>query len=417
MGKVIITEAKNRLLLTLFDERKPIFMQTAPLLHQDSILGNIYVARVQNVVKSINGAFLAIQEKQTVYLPLTEKSKFLCVNRNLEEGELPRQGDELIVQVTGEALKTKQPTCSGSLSLTGQYCVCNYFGHGITFSKKLDAERKDLLNGIIKEADLPGRKNYNFTIRTNAGSLTDFTLLLEEMKLFINTFEELTACYQHRRVFSCLYQTDTEIIKILKDLPLDDYAEIVTDVEAVFELLKTNSVPTPNQAPISRILPETDKQQAYLYQNKPIRFYSDEQITLSKLYSLETHIEEALSKKVWLPCGGYLIIEPTEAMIVIDVNSGKTENRDKKNENYLLKVNLEAAKEIARQLRLRNYSGMIMVDFINMESKLHKQKLMSYLDSCLKEDKTPTRLIDMTPLGIVEITRKKVSKSLADFFK
>ena len=139
-------------------------------------------------------------------------------------------------------------------------------------------------------------------------------------------------------------------------------------------------------------------------------------ISLSKLYSIETHLEEALSKKVWLPCGGYLIIEPTEAMVVIDVNSGKTDPRDKKNTDYFLKVNLEAAKEIARQLRLRNYSGMIMVDFINMENKYHKEKLIKDFDLFLKEDRIPTRLIDMTALGIVEITRKKISKPLADFF-
>ncbi len=417
MGKVIITEIKNRLLLVLFDERKPVFMQTAPLLHQDSLLGNIYIARVQDVVKSINGVFLTIKEQQTVYLPLTEKNRFLCANRQLEEGDIPRQGDELVVQVTGEALKTKQPTCSGNLSLTGQYCVCNYFGHGITISKKLDTEKKALLEDAVKEAELPGRKKYKFTIRTNAGSLTDFKPLLDEMALFIKTFDELTDCYQHRKVYSCLYRTDAEIMKLLQDLPLDAYEEVVTDIEAFYELLKAYSVPSSYHAPVSRVLPMLTEQQTYLYQNKPIRFYMDEQLSLSKLYSLETHLEEALSKRVWLPCGGYLIIEPTEAMIVIDVNSGKTENRDKKNENYFLKVNLEAAKEIARQLRLRNYSGMIMVDFINMESKIHKQKLMSYLDSCLKEDKTPTRLIDMTALGIVEITRKKVNKPLADFFK
>ena len=139
-------------------------------------------------------------------------------------------------------------------------------------------------------------------------------------------------------------------------------------------------------------------------------------LSLSKLYSIESHLKEALGKKVWLPCGGYLIIEPTEAMVVIDVNSGKAEISSKhKNdlkENYILNINIEAAKEVARQLRLRNYSGMIMVDFINMSSDENKQKLLSILDTYLKEDTVKTRLVDMTALGIVEITRKKVNKPL-----
>ncbi len=127
-------------------------------------------------------------------------------------------------------------------------------------------------------------------------------------------------------------------------------------------------------------------------------------------------MKEALGRKVWLPCGGYLIIEPTEAMIVIDVNSGKTEGKGKKSSDFILKVNLEAAKEVARQLRIRNYSGMIMVDFINMESEEDRKKLLDSLDAWLSEDKIRTRLVDMTALGIVEITRQKISKPLSDYF-
>ena len=109
-------------------------------------------------------------------------------------------------------------------------------------------------------------------------------------------------------------------------------------------------------------------QAAYCHE-KPVRLYRDELLPLARLYSLETHLKEALGKRVWLPCGGYLVIEPTEAMTVIDVNSGKAVSKGKKNKESYLSVNLEAAKEVARQLRLRNYSGMIMVDFISMEKR------------------------------------------------
>lgn len=390
MGKVIITKQKNRLLITLFDDKRPVLMETAALPAEEGILGNIYLAKVQDVVKSINGAFLTIADQQTVYLPLSSKTSYLCANRKLDDGELPRQGDELVVQITGEALKSKQPTASCNLNMAGQYVVGDFFGHGIVFSKKLDAEKKAELENIIKSADLPGRKNYRFTVRTNAGELSDIAPLLDEMKTFIHRFDELKECYKYRKIHTCLYRSEQEVVRVIRNLPLASYEEIVTDEESVFTLLKD--------------------------EEKPIRLYKDEMLTLSKLYSMDTHLAEALSKKVWLPCGGYLVIEPTEAMVVVDVNSGKTDARDKKNADYFLKVNLEAAREIARQLRLRNYSGMIMVDFINMENKSHKDKLMKQLDSFLKEDKIPTRLVDMTALGIVEITRKKISKTLADFF-
>lgn len=415
MGKVIITKQKNRLLITLFDEKQPVFMETAALPQEEGILGNIYLARVQDVVTSIQSAFLKISDKQTVYLPLTEQASYLCANRELEKGETVRVGDELVIQISTEALKTKLPTASEKLTLTGRYCVCTFPGHGITYSQKLSSEKKQAISETLRSADIPDKKTCKFTIRTNAGNLKEYTPLLEEMADFAKTFRNLQECYRYRKVYSCLYQTQEELLKAVQNIPLQDYDEIVTDVEEVYEILQRQAVPLENESFISRHFPGAE-QRSYLYNERPLRFYRDEGYSLSKLYSIETHLSQALSKKVWLPCGGYLVLEPTEAMIVIDVNSGKTEKRDKKNDRYYLKVNLEAAEEIARQLRLRNYSGMIMVDFINMESEADKKILMSYLDTCLKKDKIPTRLVDMTALGIVEITRKKISNPLNKFF-
>lgn len=181
------------------------------------------------------------------------------------------------------------------------------------------------------------------------------------------------------------------MIKALQNIPISQYEEIVTDLPQAYEALKELTPP------------------------EALRLYADEQLPLAKLYSLETHLKQALSKTVWLPCGGYLVIEPTEAMTVIDVNSGKGSNgKGTAKEQLYLKVNREAAAEIARQIRLRNLSGMIMVDFINMESAKEEQTLLDDLDQLLKADPVKTRLVDMTALGIVEITRKKESRPLAE---
>ncbi|MBD5455874.1 MAG: ribonuclease E/G [Lachnospiraceae bacterium] len=392
MGKIVITRQKNRLLMALFDEKRPWLLESAALPENESILGNIYLAKVRNVVSGMKGAFLAISNEHTVYLPFNECSDLLCVNRDIAEVKDLHQGDEIVVQITGEALKTKQPTASTRLTLTGQYCVCSYFGHGIRFSKKISTEDQNCLGQSIKNEAIEGRKQYQFTIRTNADALDDLSPLFEEMKSFIHIFNDLKETYEHRTCYTVFYRTEPEIIRFIQNLPLGSYEEIITDELPVYDLLEDH------------------------FKGRNLRLYQDSMISLSKLYSMDTHLQEALSKKVWLPCGGYLIIEPTEAMVVIDVNSGKAESRKKKSTDYYLKVNLEAAKETARQLRLRNYSGIIMVDFINMESEEDNRKLLEYLDTCLKEDKVRTRLVDMTKLGIVEITRKKISRPIADYF-
>ncbi len=441
MGKIIITEKNNRLLLTLFDEKKPYLMEMASLPETESMLGNIYLAKVRDVVPGINSAFLSISNDKMAFLSLERCKDILCANRQLSKGDFLRQGDEIVVQIAGEALKTKRPAASERLTLVGQYCVCEYFGHGISFSQKLEKEKKrqifeeikqslSLRNDALPEGEqmapgdalnrkkvIEGRRRYHFTIRTNTENLETFAPLLDEMNSFVSVFDNLTAVYKHRTVYSCLYRREAEILDLIKNIPLNAYDEIVTDGAEVYKLLADGCKGI---------------------QDKKIRLYQDSMLSLSNLYSIETHLQEALGKKVWLRCGGYLIIEPTEAMVVIDVNTGKASSKAKgkaggrasegktdgasenkkgnRSYNYYLKVNLEAAQEVARQLRIRNYSGMIMVDFINMDSDEDNRTLLHALDAYLREDKVKTRLVDMTALGIVEITRKKTRKPLADFF-
>ncbi len=389
---MVITKEKSCLLLSLFEEKKPYFMRAVSLLQEETILGNIYLARVDQIVPGINGAFLSIDKKQKAYLPLAQMKNFLIGNRDLEDGEQIKPGDEVVIQIEGEALKKKQARASADLVLTGQYCVCSYWGNGLSYSKKLSEEKTSQIRNYLQNAALDGRKKYQFTIRTNVENLTDYEPLLAEMRSFIEIFDTLADTYRHRTCYTCFYHKESELISQIKNVSLVLYDEIVTDDADVFQRLEN------------------------VFTDKKIRFYQDNLLALSKLYSINTHLQEALGKRVWLPCGGYLVIEPTEAMVVIDVNSGKTESKGKKSRDYYLKVNLEAAKEVARQLRIRNYSGMIMVDFISMETKEDNQKLLERLDAYLQEDKVKTRLVDMTALGIVEITRKKVSRPLGDFF-
>ena len=179
----------------------------------------------------------------------------------------------------------------------------------------------------------------------------------------------------------------------IKNVSQGELTEIVTDENAIFDELKNIYAESPEM------------------QNK-LRFYQDT-FPLDKLYSIESKITEALSKKVWLKCGGFLIIEPTEALTVIDVNSGKFDKKGD-SEAFYKKVNEEAACEIARQIKLRNISGIIIIDFINMSLESNQKALLDTLSRCVSKDKVKTHVIGMTSLGLVEMTRTKTAKPLAE---
>ena len=197
----------------------------------------------------------------------------------------------------------------------------------------------------------------------------------------------------HRTGRVCVLEPECMADRILLQLVSpDEFSEIITDDPAVHTELK-------KYAEIH--LPST-----------PCRLYDDPMLSLSKLYNLDSKIDETFGERVWLKSGAYLIIQPTEALTVIDVNSGKFEARKGNDDQTAWKVNTEAAVEIARQLRLRNLSGIIVVDFINMRAEESRAGLLRQLKGLVQDDRIRTNVVDMTPLGLVEITRKKIMKPL-----
>ena len=182
-------------------------------------------------------------------------------------------------------------------------------------------------------------------------------------------------------------------LQFLKNRNLTEVQKITTDIPSVHEVLLQHLQDTK----------EAEK----------LHLYTDTQVSLFALYSLTHELERALHRQVWLPSGAYLVIDPTEALTVIDVNSGKNIKK-KAREELVFSVNVEAAHEIARQLILRNISGICIIDFIDMKEKEHREELMHILRMDLKKDKVPATLVDITRLGLVELTRKKVQKSLKE---
>lgn len=362
--------------------------------NSDLTLGNIYIGRIQKISKNINAAFVEISSETICYLPLEDMQNPIYTKKGTSK--LPQQGDELLVQVSREGIKTKLPSVTTNLTLHGKYVLLTTGNLQISISSKLSKQIRENLLQFATEEDkriLPtSQRSFGWLLRTNAGA-AEPSLLAKEMSRLYEQYQTLIQQAKFRTCYSCMLRTPAAYLTRLSNLYDHMFDRIMTDDEELYVEIKD-----------------------YLEEHQPedldkLGLYQDNLLPLKKLYSLESQLQEALGERVWLKCGGYLIIQPTEALTVIDVNSGKSDG-GKKKEAAILKVNLEAAKEIAHQLRLRNISGIVIVDFINMTLPESKQQLLSVLEQHLKQDPIKTVMVDMTKLSLVEITRMKKEKPL-----
>ncbi|NLZ81861.1 MAG: ribonuclease E/G [Clostridiales bacterium] len=354
----------------------------------DKILGNIYIGKVDNIVPSINAAFISFGNEQIGYYSLEENHKHNIINSK-KSGKL-MIGDQLLIQVSKENVKSKAPVVTSKISLTGKYSVLTVGNTHMSFSGKIN--KKTWKKELAKISENLLTDEFGFIIRTNA-AMAEFDLILDEMKALIKEYNRLKTEAKYRSCFSLIYKAPSTYLTNIRDVYTKDLEEILTDDETLYSEIKE-----------------------YLTKYQPmdltkLKLYEDKLWPLSKVYSIETVLEKALMKQVWLKSGGYLVIEQTEAFVVIDVNTGKFAG-NKNQQDTIIKINLEAAKEIARQLRLRNLSGIIVVDFIDMASNENKELLMSKFATFLSKDPIKTVLVGMSKLNLVELTRKKVKKPL-----
>lgn len=363
-----------------------------------TLLGNIYVGKVKNVLKNIDAAFVEIAGGQLCFLPLPEAQHPILVNRSFDGRILA--GDEILVQVQKDAVKTKDPVLTAKLSVTGTYASVSLGeSGGIRYSHKLSADEKAMIGTALAEITVP--ETMTAVIRTQSRILcgqddgqADFEPLQTELAALLEQAQKLLRTGNTRTVFSLLTENTPGYLRRLKAFrSFPD--KIITDELSVFQTLQSSC------------------QESAPDKCSRLCFYQNERLSLAALYGLAGKFSEVTSKNVWLKSGGYLVIEPTEALTVIDVNTGKYTGKKNTEETFSM-INEEAALEVARQLRLRNLSGIIVVDFINMAQKGANQKLLSLLRTACQSDPVPVRVVDMTPLGLVEITRKKVSRPLKE---
>ena len=391
-SKLVISSYKDKYLAVYFKDGKAYDIEV--LDKGLRILDSIHIAKVGNIVGNISAAFLDIvnpsnkDERLKAYYSLTDNKRHIYTD--FSEHEILKQNDEILVQITKEAAKGKACIASSNISLSGVYTVLSLGQGKITFSLKIDdkAWKEEIKAEIEGYLD----KNFNIVLRTNSYRV-DKELILKEIDLLSGEMRGLLEKARHTKALALIKLSDKEYIGLLKQYLNGELKEIITDIDEVFE-------------DISAYLKDSDKSKIPSF-----RLYKDELLPLNKLYALDSLIEGVKQRKVWLKNGAYIVMDYTEAMTVIDVNTGKTDI-NKSAEETVYYTNLEAAKEIARQLRLRNISGIIIIDFIDMKSKELRDKLFNKLNKELKEDKVRARAIDYTALNLVELTRQKIKKPL-----
>lgn len=390
--KLVITKLDRKILTTVLEDEQVVELHcTHEEKQTEAVLGNVYVGRVKNIVGNINAAFIEIARGVECYYAISENKKPIFTKK---VGKKPLCiGDELLVQVSKEAVKTKVPTVSGKLEFTGKYAVLTTGDTRIGASSKLPKDERERLIQIAKPYS---SEKYGIILRTNANGMDEEVIKAEVEKL-IQEYEHVVGISQTRVCFSCLKKAPKQYLTELKNIYQNGLTDIIVEDTDLYEEIKE-----------------------YLEQYQPedlekLRLYSDKLLPLHKLYSIEKHVENALKERVWMKSGAYLVIQPTEALTVIDVNTGKCIDK-KKDDGAYFKINMEAAKEAAKQIRLRNLTGIIIIDFINLSSKDMTDELLQYLQKELKKDSVATTLVDITKLQLVEITRKKIRKPFHEAF-
>lgn len=387
-NKLIITKNEGKILSFFLEDNEAVQINVEKEM-SDHILNNIYLGKVKNIVKNIDAAFVEIADGQMCYLSLDEVKNPIFANSQSSKGI--RIGDEFLVQVAKENIKTKAPVVTTNIGLTGKYSVLTHGKTTLGISNKIvDEEKKKAFRKFLSQYK---GQPFGIIIRTNAEQ-APLEVIEREIAQLVEQYMNLVQFGIHKARFSLLYKAPANYLCDIRDEYEDSMEEIITDDEQLYEEMKEFLSHYPEE------------------ERKKLTFYQDSMISLNNVYSIQSKLQKAMQERVWLKSGGYLVIQPTEALTVIDVNTGKAIAGKKKAEETFYKVNMEASKEIAKQLRLRNLSGIIIIDYIDMREEAHKDELLENLRELLSKDRIRTTVVDMTALNLVEVTRKKVRKPL-----
>lgn len=331
-------------------------------------VGSIYLGKVKKIIPSLNGAFVEISPGVQGYL-------------NVKGNVLPKQEEELLVQVLKEAHHHKNIALTKELTLVGEGVILSSKHNFIRFSKKISKKRREELKTLLDNSAI--EKDYGIVFRTIA-SEKNASELLEEICNLTQKMDDIIRQSKYRTCYCLLYKDQSFIQSIKKK-----GVKILTNDETLYQLI-----------------------QNYQLEGKLI-LADGRQLPLEAIYPMNTQLERLSSKKVWLKSGAYLFIESTEAFISIDVNSGKNVP-SKKGSQYFLKVNKEGLEEAFRQIRLRNLSGVILIDLIDMKEKEHQEEILMLAQTLAREDSLGIEVVEFSKLQFLVLTRKRRRPSLTE---
>lgn len=354
------------------------------------ILGNIYRARILNVLKGMDAAFLDIGEGKNAYLHVKDALSLdqMYGEEKLKINQVIRQGEELIVQVVKEALGNKGPKLTTHISIPARFMVLTPFSRKINISRKI--QKKTEINRLKELGQEIIQDNMGIIFRTNSNGV-DKDMLQEEYQSLVNIYRKIINEKNFKATPKLLYKEADPISKLIRDIYNERKYNIIVNTKEDYK----------------EILELQDSFSQNIKDN--LKLKKDFDSDLDPL--INSGLRLALNRVVPLDSGGTIVIDETEALTAIDVNTGKFIGSHSF-KGTVLTTNLEASDEIARQIRLRNIGGIIIIDFIDMKSRKDIGKVLSYLKESFKNDRNKPNLIDITKLGLVEVTRKRMGPTL-----
>jgi ribonuclease E len=392
---MVITQHGDRDQIAILEERT-LVQHYVTRAGAKSMVGNVYLGRVQNVLPGMEAAFVDVGRGRNAVLYAGE------VNYSPEdlEGRQPpriekvlKSGQSVLVQVTKDPIGGKGARLTAKISMPGRYLVLQPNWEITGISKRLDDGERRRLRALLKKIRPEG---HGLIVRTAAEGASEDDLRADVDRL-LSEWTAIEKKAKRAKAPVVLYEEPELTVKVVRDLfTNEEYRELVTDSQRVYTLV-TNYLA--GVAP--DLLPK-------------VRLHTGKLPVFEEFHVVE-QIHKGLDRKVWLPSGGYLVIDRTEAMTVIDVNTGKSVGKSNLEET-VVNTNIEAAREVARQLRLRDIGGMIIIDFIDMLLEPNKRRVVDTLKEEMARDKTRSQVFDISPLGLLEVTRKRVSGGLLESF-
>lgn len=403
VNEIIVDVGHGETRVAILEDKElvEIYLERA---YPERLVGNIYRGKVSNVLPGMQAAFIDIGYEKNAFLYVgdavsqkefsEEDDEVYQELRGVNIEDILRPGQELTVQVTKEPIGTKSPRVTTHITLPGRHLVLLPNADYVGVSRRIEGEaERAKLKKIAERIKPPGM---GLIVRTASEGKNEEDFV-HDINFLIKLWDKIKQKERSGAVPRCIHKDLNLVYRAVRDLftwNIDKF--IINDRQEYTKVLEL----------VDMISPALKSRVECFSKNYDLFEY----------YQIESKIDKALAKKVWLKCGGYLIIEKTEALTVIDVNTGKFVGSNNL-EDTVLKANIEAAKEIAKQLRLRDIGGIIIIDFIDMTQSDHQHMVLDALKQALKKDRTKTTVVGMTGLGLIEMTRKKIRQGLSSAMK